>query len=137
MEAHLLFHLALVSSPARQRKQPAPELHKNVHHSRPHSTRSATSGSTFVARRAGIQQATIATASINSAAESNETGSVGVSLKSSVEARRATAKISGNPMATPAMTSNNASRRINQNTSRLCAPSAIRIPISLVRLLTL
>src|SRR5262249_29344104 len=26
MEAHLLFHLALVSSPAQQRKQPSPEL---------------------------------------------------------------------------------------------------------------
>jgi hypothetical protein len=48
MEAHLLFHLALVSSPTQQRKQPAPEapkklekklekmLQQSVHHARPH-----------------------------------------------------------------------------------------------------
>jgi hypothetical protein len=43
MEAHLLFHLALVSSPAQRRKQPAPEsrekldkmLQASDHHARP------------------------------------------------------------------------------------------------------
>src|SRR5262249_50828087 len=82
MEAHLLFHLALVSSPAQQRKQPAPELQKmsekNVHRPRPHSTLNETSGSRLAARRAGIQQASSVTMISSAAITMNVSGSVGL-----------------------------------------------------------
>src|SRR5215510_14953595 len=80
MEAYLIFHLALVSSPAQQRKQPTPELQKmlekNVHGPRPHSTLRDTSGSIPAARRAGIQQASSATMISNAAITMNVSGSV-------------------------------------------------------------
>jgi hypothetical protein len=46
----------------------------NAHHSAAHSHRSATSGSTFVARRAGIQQANSATSASNHDTSVNVTG---------------------------------------------------------------
>src|SRR5262245_48314137 len=140
MEAHFLFHLALVSAPAQQRKRPAPELQKMlenlVHRPRPHSTRSDTSGSTFVARHAGMKQASSAITDSNSDTATNVSGSVALTPNSSVFINRVSAKAEVSPIATPAAASFPPCETTNFNTSPVCAPRAILTPISRVRCAT-
>src|SRR5262245_6836818 len=76
-----------VHRPALSLRQPL-----NAHHSAAHSHRSATSGSTFVARRAGTKQASRATNANSNAITVNVSGSVGLTLYSSVFINRVNAK---------------------------------------------
>src|SRR5262249_41357351 len=105
MEAHLIFHLALVSSPAQQRKQPTPELQKmlekDVHRPRPHSTLNETSGSILAARRAGIQQASSATSVSSAAITMNVSGSVALTPNNKVFSNRVNANAPPNPSKAP------------------------------------
>src|SRR5262245_5971024 len=66
-----------------------------------HSQRSATKGSTFVARRAGRKPANKATPSNTNPAVINDTGSVGERPNNKLEAKRVTTKTAGSPKATP------------------------------------
>src|SRR5215510_10008840 len=140
METHLLFHLLLVSSPARQRKQPAPELqenvHKTIHRPRPHSTLSDTNGSRLAPRRAGIQQASSATMISTAAITMNVSGSVALTPNSKVFSNRVNANAPANPSKAPMSASFIPSPITRRSTSLLCAPIAIRTPISRVRCVT-
>src|SRR5262245_33813774 len=93
---------------------------------RTHSLRSATIGSTFVARRAGIQHASKATVTSNSAIRPNVAGSVGVTPKSKVDINRVSAMAATRPAATPISVKSIPCPIINRSTSRRPAPSAIR-----------
>src|SRR5262249_7741289 len=73
----------------------------NADYSAAHSHRSATSGSTFVARRAGIQQATSATRTSDTAVAPNVEGSVALTPNSSVDIKRVNAKAATNPVIMP------------------------------------
>src|SRR5262249_2700489 len=101
-----------------------------------HSHRSATIGSTFVARRAGSQQANNATSSNTKAITPKVNGSVGRTLNNKVSIHLVNAKAVNSPITTPIRASFSPCVRISFNTSRRCAPSAIRMPSSCVRRLT-
>src|SRR5262249_50595598 len=97
----------------------------------PHRT--ATSGSTFVARRAGIQQASNATNVSSSAITTNVSGSVALTPYSKLFIRRVAASAASKPIITPANASFSPCPTTSFKTSADCAPRAIRMPISRVR----
>src|SRR6266508_5441932 len=101
-----------------------------------HSQRNATSGSTFVARRAGTKQASKATAMSSSAIAANVAGSVALTLKSRFFIVRVNANDETRPSAKPINVSFMPCLTTSFNTSRCDAPSAIRTPISRVRCAT-
>src|SRR5262249_12395550 len=101
-----------------------------------YSQRSATIGSTFVVRRAGIQQATSATAINNNEITTNVSGSVALTPKRSFRINRVKISDASSPHPTPASVSFSPCRKTSRRTSRDCAPSATRMPTSCVRLAT-
>src|SRR5262245_49860695 len=76
-----------------------PSGHKGRTHV--YSIRRAIIGSTFVARRAGIQQARNATVPSNNAINEKVTGSVAPMLNNKFEIKRVKANAASNPMTTP------------------------------------
>src|SRR5262245_19144122 len=100
---------------------------------RAYSHLSATIGSTFVARRAGIQQASSATTVSSSAITMNVNGSVALTPNSNVFINRVSAYDAVSPIATPTRDNIIPCLTTSFITSRVCAPSAIRSPISCVR----
>src|SRR5262249_26783608 len=103
---------------------------------RSHSCRKAVSGSTFVARRAGAKQASRATPTSSRGMETNVAGSVALTSKSSAFISLVSAKAPARPSPIPALTSFIPCPRTRRITSPVCAPSAIRTPISCVRCVT-
>src|SRR5262245_5979944 len=101
-----------------------------------HSRRSATIGSTFAARRAGIQHASIATKVSSGGITINVIGSVALTPYSSPPIRRVTAKAAASPAATPTSVRIIPCFSAIRSTSPGRAPSAMRTPISRVRWLT-
>src|SRR5215510_12318670 len=93
----------------------------------------AISGSTFVARRAGSQQANSATPIIKAATTPNATGSNWLMSTSAMVSRLEIAAPPAKPMRTPIAISLPPCRRKSVMTSRRCAPKAMRMPISRVR----
>src|SRR5262245_4417065 len=102
-----------------------------------HSLRSATSGSTRVARSAGIQHASSATSVSDNVITTNVNGSVALTPKSSVFIKRVSASAPPNPSSAPPPASFIPCPMTSFSTSPACAPKAIRTPNSLVRLTTL
>src|SRR5215471_9597852 len=98
-----------------------------------HSHRSATSGSTFAALRAGIQQANKTTNNNNAATAPYVHKSAGRTPNSKSSIHRVRAKAAGNPIATPTEASFKPCPTISLSTAPDCAPNAIRTPISCVR----
>jgi hypothetical protein len=90
-------------------------------------------GSTLEARRAGRNPAISVTAKIATVAIRIVIGSCGESPKSWLFRSRVPIHASGNQTATPAMTTNNVSRSTMFWIASRGAPSAMRMPISLVR----
>src|SRR5262245_53363192 len=90
---------------ANQYDQPEPETKARCSnspcHQKNHSCRSATNGSTFVARCAGIQHANNATVISSNTTPRNVSGSVALTLKSSFVIRRVRPYALANPMAIP------------------------------------
>src|SRR5262249_42248274 len=101
-----------------------------------YSHRRAIIGSTFAARRAGIQQATSATESNSAPIKANVSGALALTPKSSVVIRRVKPKAATSPAPTPLSASLIPCPTTSLNTSPICAPSAIRTPISCVRCAT-
>src|SRR5690349_21838799 len=85
---------------------------------------SATIGSTFAARRAGIQQAASATAASNNAIDAKVAGSVARVSNSIVAISRVSAHAADTPITTPADTSAIPCPMTNLSTLRGCAPRA-------------
>src|SRR5262245_2368074 len=100
---------------------------------RNHSHLKAISGSTFVARRAGSQQANSATPIIKAAATPNAGGSNWLMSTSAMASRLEIAAPPAKPMSAPIAISLPPCRRKSVMTSRRCAPNAMRTPISRVR----
>src|SRR5262245_122509 len=98
-----------------------------------YSHRKAIIGSTFAARRAGTKQASSATIVNNNATTMNVTGSVALTPNSKVFINRVRANAEVSPIATPAAPSFPPCAMTSFNTSLVCAPRAIRTPISCVR----
>ncbi len=98
-----------------------------------HSWRSAIIGSTRDARRAGPKLATSAALSRMAAATASARGSFGFMSNRNDSMSRAEAMAVGTLIASPMTTSTQTSRNTIQMTLPRRAPSAIRIPISLVR----
>src|SRR5262249_13132740 len=98
-----------------------------------HSCRSATIGSILAARREGTQDATPATATSKSTDPPNVSGSVGASPYSNFDNSRDTRDAPTNPTPPPTAASASPWRSTRAVTSAGRAPSATRIPISLVR----
>src|SRR5262249_37188753 len=96
----------------------------------------ATIGSTFAARRAGIQQAASATKASNNAIKANVAGSVAGTSKSIVAVRRASAQAAATPTTTPTAPNAIPGPMTSRSTVRGCAPKATRTPISRVRCVT-
>ncbi len=82
-----------------------------------YSARRATSGSTFVARRAGMEHASRAMLTKVTAAAAKVAGSVGVTPKSPAAITRVRAIAAGIPMATPITANTRPCRSISANTS--------------------
>src|SRR5579862_97641 len=101
-----------------------------------HSYLSATIGSTNDALRAGKYPARAANASRSVAAPIMDNGSVGCRPKSILDTNRSPATAAGRPMASPIPTRIRLSRITSHSTFERAAPSAIRMPISFVRLAT-
>ncbi len=98
-----------------------------------YSARRATSGSTFVARRAGMEHASSAMLTNMTAAATKVAGSVAVTPKSRLAITRVRATAAGIPMATPSSAKTRPCRTTSVNTSFRVAPRAVRIPSSWVR----
>src|SRR5262245_32392858 len=98
-----------------------------------YSQRKATSGSTLAARRAGSITARAATTNISKAATARVRGSVGLTPNKRDAIKRVTASDAGTPSAIPPSTSHRLSLKTIRSTPMGVAPSARRIPISLVR----
>src|SRR5206468_1475442 len=101
-----------------------------------HSYRSASIGSTFVARLAGNQLARTATITNNTETPRNVSGSVGVTPKSRLDRSRVAANAPALPAAAPVTASFTPWRITIDSTSWCCAPNATRTPISRVRCTT-
>lgn len=101
-----------------------------------YSYRRATTGSTRVARRAGIQQAASATPINASVTATNVAGSEAFTPKSKLVIRRVSAKAAATPNTTPKKARRRPSLRTMRSTRPRSAPSAMRTPISRVRWLT-
>src|SRR5262249_26250383 len=82
-----------------------------------HSQRSAISGSTFVARRTGSQQANNAVVSKINTAMTTVSGSAAVRPKSKLVTTRVAASAALRPITTPVITSHSVSRNISRITS--------------------
>src|SRR5262249_27136788 len=104
--------------------------------SRTHSHLNAIIGSTFVARRAGSQQASSATPASNVATMTKVTGSVTLTPNTKLLTNRVNAKAASKPRAMPINANLIPCPMTSFSTSRCCAPSAIRMPISCVRCVT-
>src|SRR6185369_10105238 len=101
-----------------------------------YSYRSATSGSTFVARSAGTRHAMKATANNNTATTPNVIGSLAVTWNRNAAITRVNAYAPSSPKTTPPNASNIPCRSTIFSTSNRRAPSAMRTPISCVRCAT-
>ena len=100
-----------------------------------HCSRSASTGSTFIARRAGKYDA--ATITITNTLRAVAKVEMDITIwGSSCRNRRAIAKLVRAPIKIPMPPSEATSIKINFSTLVLCAPSAIRIPISRARRIT-
>src|SRR5262245_18951998 len=97
------------------------------------SQRRATSGSTFVARRAGIQHASNATTISDNAITMNVSGSVALTPYSKLFIKRVAPYAASKPTTTPASASRSPCAMTSRSTSRASAPSAMRMPISRLR----
>src|SRR5215510_6351262 len=93
------------------------------------SHRSAWSGSTFVARRAGIQHASNATTSSNNAITMNVSGSVALTPYSKLLIKRVAPYAASNPTTTPASASLSSYALASRRTPRAFAPSAMCNPM--------
>ena len=98
-----------------------------------YSWRNATSGSTFVARRAGMKQETNATASSSKVIATRVGGSVACTPKSKSDIRRVSAKEVPKPIIAPATAKAIPRLKTILITFPVCAPKAMRTPISRVR----
>src|SRR5262249_28818557 len=107
-------------------------LEKRLHLAR-HSARSASIGFTRVARRAGKKQARIAAAASITLETSRANGSLGLTSYKILARTPPAANESRSPTATASAVCIAPCRIINAKTSRRCAPSAMRMPISRVR----
>ena len=90
-------------------------------------------GSTCVARRAGMKQASTPTPTSNPQTAAKVHGSVARTPKSRLSRKRVAASEAIIPAADPITTSTRPCFTTMPSTSRRCAPSAARIPISRVR----
>src|SRR5262247_511554 len=90
-----------------------------------HSHRNATIGSTFVARRAGIQQASSATSASSKATPTNVNGSVGLTPNNKLVIKRVKANDAARPRAMPSSVSLIPGPMTDLKTSVGLAPSAI------------
>src|SRR5215471_14809686 len=106
-------------------------------HASPQSTRSASSGLSRAARRAGSQHARAETARSSSVVAPKTQGSRGVMPYNSDAIKRLPASATMTPMVAPARATALPCLRIIAATLRGSAPSAIRTPISDVRWLTI
>src|SRR5437660_1389432 len=104
MEPHLLFQFAVEAISPQVEEQPAPELRKLVEQERYHSDRSTVIGSTFVARRAGIQHASRATNASSNVITIKVSGSVALTPNSRVFIKRVAMSAPPRPIPTPANT---------------------------------
>src|SRR6185503_14250410 len=100
------------------------------------SYRSASIGSTFVARRAGTKLAARATPVSNTETATKVSGSVALTPNNNVDITRVTAIAPATPTATPISASVSAFPTTLLNTSPGRAPNAILMPISRVRWVT-
>jgi polyhydroxybutyrate depolymerase len=98
-----------------------------------HSHRRAVIGSTFIARRAGIQQASSATNVSNSVVRVIVNGSTADMPNNIFDINRVKKNEAAKPSATPSATNFIPWPTISFKTVPVCAPSAIRMPISCVR----
>src|SRR5882724_1495972 len=94
---------------------------------------SARNGSVFIARRAGMYDATTPTAASSRATEMRVTGSDGETPTNSDPMPRPARKLNTNPASSPAPTNTNPWRRTIFKMSARPAPNAMRTPISCVR----
>src|ERR1022692_636995 len=101
-----------------------------------YSWRSATAGSTRLARQAGAAQAAKATTASTSGAARNVTGSAGFTPYSSAASKWVSAAAPANPMAMPVSAIRRPLPATIRSTSAERAPSAMRMPNSRVRRLT-
>src|SRR5262249_54131407 len=103
LEEWIVGRLGVTSAEAPQQRSAAEFPHKPVRNlkSAVYSHLNATIGSTFAARRAGIQQATSATTLSKSAITTNVSGSVALTPNSKPDIRRVSAKAAPEPSATP------------------------------------
>src|SRR5262249_44982993 len=106
-------------------------LEKRLHLVR-HSDRNASIGSTRVARRAGKKQARSAAAASITLETRRANGSLGLTSYKIWASTRPAANESRRPTATASAVCIAPCRIINAKTSRRCAPSAMRMPISRV-----
>src|SRR6185437_16357437 len=95
-----------------------------------YSCRRATTGSTFIAERAGISVAMRATSVSSSATSIKLTGSYGLMLNSRLLSTRDSASAATSPTTPPSAISRTLSHRISRRILNLLAPSAMRTPIS-------
>src|SRR5262249_3923049 len=98
-----------------------------------YSCRSTTIGSTVLARRAGSQAATAATASITNAPVERMRGSAGATPASRPCTSRVKAIADASPIAAPMSARRSPSPTTSMITRRASAPSATRTPISRIR----
>ena len=135
-EKRLVQAVQFVLTAPESRAPPSRGLAYAVNSRRRHSRRNATIGSTRVARVAGTQQASVTISENRTAAEPYVAGSRGVTPYNMLSRRRARNAAPPSPTSRPAANNPNPRRRINSRMARVSAPSAIRTPISDVRLAT-
>src|ERR1043165_110165 len=97
----------------------------------------ATVGSTRVAFLAGTKKAANATNPNSPAIEAIIHGSLALTSNNILDIILVSASAPTNPIVIPRSVNFRPRRQINPKTSDVCAPSAIRIPISCVRLVTM
>src|SRR5262245_18322037 len=98
-----------------------------------YSWRNATSGSTLVARRAGMRHETSATANSSKVIATSVVGSVASTAKGKSDIRRGSAKEAAKPIIAPVTAKAIPRLKTNLITLPVCAPKARRTPISRVR----
>src|SRR5262245_24585728 len=116
--------------------RPALYMHTNITELvRPdgYSARSARSGSTVLARRAGKYAAASATAASPMVTPPSTSGSRGATSWSMEVINRTTASVAPTPTSRPASTGADARATVSETTRRWLAPNAMRMPISRVR----
>src|SRR5215468_9931998 len=135
LEEWIVGRLGVTSAEAPQQGSAAGCPHEPVRNlkSAVYSHLNATIGSTFAARRAGIQQATSATTVSKSAITTNVSGSVALTPNSKPDIRRVSATAAAEPIVTPIKARLIPCLMTSLSTLPARAPSAIRTPISRVR----